>query len=198
MRIQTKLLEGRRHFVVPTVLALEGVLNGSKGPLLYPAEELRRSVPHWDGRPVVVYHPDMRFNCAAGNPEVFTAQRVGTLFNTRYEGKALKADAWLDEDRLITVNLRVLAAVKNGEVMEVSTGLHTENEAVAGTWQGREYTAIARNYRPDHLAILPDMKGACSVADGAGLCRNASEGEEFLLIPSSLDLRTTRCPSPVS
>ena len=186
MKIETKLLEGRRHFVVPTVLAVEGVLNGSQGPLLYPGDELRRSVQHWDGRPVVVYHPSMRYNAAAGNPEVFTSQRVGTVFHTRFDAKtgSLKANVWLDEDRLAAVDLRVLAAVRKGTPMEVSTGLHTENEEATGTWKGRQYKAIARNYRPDHLAILPDMKGACSIADGAGLCRNVWVGQvEPLVIP---------------
>ena len=169
MRIETKSLEGRKHFVVPVVMAVEGVLNGSSGALLYPATELRRSVPHWNGRPVVVYHPAMRHNNCAGMPEVFEKQRVGTIFNTRFEGKALKADAWLDVNRLQVVDWRVLGAVNKGEVMEVSTGLFTENESADGTWAGKPYTAIARNYRPDHLAILPDLRGACSIEDGAGL-----------------------------
>jgi hypothetical protein len=183
VQIETKLLEGRKHLVVPVVMCVEGVLKGSRGAFFYPADELRRSVPHWNGRPVVVYHPDMRFNWAAGNPEVFTAQRVGTIFNARFEGKALKAEAWLDVERLGMVDWRVLEAVKAGRVMEVSTGLFTENEGVAGTWGGRPYTAVARNHRPDHLALLPDLRGACSIDDGAGLCRNAV-GEEALAVPA--------------
>ncbi len=185
MTIRTELLEGRKHFVVPVVMAVEGVLNGSRGPLFYSADELRLSVPHWNGRPVVVYHPDMRFNCAAGDPEVFTQQRVGTIFNARFDAKAraLKAEAWLDADRLAIVDWRVLNAVRRGEMMEVSTGLHTENDEAAGSFAGKRYTGIARNYRPDHLAILPDLRGACSIDDGAGLCRNEI-GEEPLLVPA--------------
>ncbi len=182
MRIQTKTLEGRKHFVAPAVMIVEGVLNGSRGPFLYPADELRRSVPHWNGRPVVVYHPSMQFNGVAGNPEVFTSQRVGTIFNARVEGNALKADAWLDVDRLAAVDWRVYDAVRRGELMEVSTGLFTDNEEAPGTWGGREYLGVARNHRPDHLAILPDQVGACSIADGAGLCRNEI-GEVPLPIP---------------
>ena len=184
MQIETKLLEGRRHFVVPVVMVVEGVLKGSRGAFFYPADELRRSVPHWNGRPCVVYHPSMKFSFAAGNPEVFTAQRVGTIFNARFEDRALKAEAWLDVARLGAVDWRVLEAVQKGRVMEVSTGLFTENEGVSGTWGGRPYTAVARNYRPDHLAILPDLRGACSVEDGAGLCRNAVVGEEALVVPA--------------
>ncbi len=172
MAYKTALLEGRKHLIVPAVLAVEGVLNGSKGPLYYPAEELRGSVPHWNGRPVVVYHPSMQDGGTAGNPAIFNKQKVGTLFNVRMDGKALKAEAWLDPDRLAVVDTRVLAAVNKGQMMEVSTGLYTEHELAPGTFNGARYDAIARNYRPDHLAILPDLKGACSIADGAGLCRN--------------------------
>lgn len=185
MRPRTEILEGRKHLVVPVVMAVEGVLNGSRGAFLYPADELRRSVPHWNGRPVVVYHPDMRFNCAAGHAEVFTQQRVGTIFNTRFDSKAkaLKAEAWLDPDRLAAVDLRVFNTVSKGEVMEVSTGVYTENGGEPGTFAGKRYEAVARDYRPDHLAILPDQVGACSIADGAGLCRNEI-GEEPLLMPA--------------
>jgi hypothetical protein len=181
MRIDIKLLEGRKHFVVPVVMAVEGVLAGSRGAMFYPADELRKSVPLWNGRPVVVYHPDMRFNCTAGNPSVFNAQRVGTIFNTRFEGGKLKAEAWLDYERLETVDSRVLDAIRRSQPMEVSTGLFTEEDGVAGNFSGRAYTAIARRHQPDHLAILPDLKGACSIADGAGLCRNAVEVDKPLL-----------------
>lgn len=33
-------LEGRPHLVVPAVILKESVLNGSKGPIFYPAEEI--------------------------------------------------------------------------------------------------------------------------------------------------------------
>ncbi len=185
MKPRTELLEGRQHLVVPVVMAVEGVLNGSRGPLFYPAKELDRSVPHWNGRPVVVYHPDMRFNYSAGNPEVFDRQRVGTLFNVRFDrkAKALKGEAWLDAERLQAVDPRVYKAVGKGEVMEVSTGLHTEADEDAGMHGDRLYIGTARNYQPDHLAILPDIVGACSIKDGAGLCRNEI-GELPLLMPA--------------
>jgi hypothetical protein len=53
-----------------------------------------------------------------------------------------------------------------------------------GTLNGMEYGRIARNLMPDHLAILPDKIGACSIADGAGLLRNSLYVEEPLGVPS--------------
>ena len=57
---------------------------------------------------------------------------------------------------------------KRGEMMEVSTGLFSEIEPKPGVFKGRHYKGVVRNLRPDHLAILPDSIGACSIADGAG------------------------------
>lgn len=188
MKIKTQLLEGRPHLVVPVVMGVEGVWEGSTGALLYPESELKRSVPHWNGRPAVVYHPSMSSNYCAGAPEVFSRQRVGTIFNTRYDAKAkaLKAEAWLDPERLADVDPRVLEAVRKGEIMEVSTGLFTTRIPATGTFNGREYRAVAKDYLPDHLAILPDEIGACSVEDGAGLCRNELLGFRELQQPLGL------------
>src|SRR5690606_13771547 len=38
------------------------------------------------------------------------------------------------------------------------------------------YHSVARDYKPDHIAILPDRIGACSIADGCGV-NNA--GQQF-------------------
>ena len=184
MKITQQFLEGREHFVVPMVMIVEGVLNGSNGPLYYPSDELERSAQLWNGRPIVVYHPDMYSAGYAGNPQVFNRQKIGTVFNTVFDVRRLKAEAWIDRERVKQVDERVLKAILNRDVMEVSTGLYTDNEPTLGEFKGSPYRAIARNYRPDHLAVLPDQKGACSIADGAGLIRNELHVLEPLLAPA--------------
>lgn len=176
MRIDIKILEGRKHFVVPVIMAVEGVLNGSNGPLFYPAAELEKSIHLWNGKPVVVYHPDMYNSGLAGNPTVFNQQKVGTVFFAKFSDRALKAEAWLDIERLGIVDKRVLNAIHQKKMVEVSTGLFTDTKDEVGTFNGKAYDGVAHNYRPDHLAILPDQVGACSIADGAGLCRNLLTG----------------------
>ena len=101
--------------------------------------------------------------------------------NTRFEDNKLKADAWLEESRLKAVDKRILTAINENKMMEVSTGLFTDNESMAGEFNGKPYEAIARNYRPDHLAILPDLKGACSIEDGAGLLRLNEEKNDTII-----------------
>src|SRR5262249_9743029 len=151
-----KKLEGRDHFVVPTVMITVGVHNGSRGPVYYPAADLKASVPFWNGKPVVVYHPDMYGASWAGSPEVFNRQKVGTIFNTRFDSYRLLADAWIDRERVVQVDDRVADAIGSRKVMEVSTGLAFDMGTEPGVWNGEEYHTTARQLRPDHLALLPD------------------------------------------
>jgi hypothetical protein len=74
------------------------------------------------------------------------------------------------------VDYRVLKSLEKNESIELSTGLSTDTEPSQGVHNGVAYSGIAKNYRPDHLAILPDMVGACSIKDGCGVLVN--EGQE--------------------
>ena len=179
-------MEGEDYLVVPMVMLTEGVHSGTQGPLLYPKNELKKVPQVWNHKPIVVYHPD---GVTACDPEILTNRKVGIIMNARIgtfntvigDGiagpqpitlTALKAEAWLKEARCNIVDKRIMEAVENQETMELSTGLYSENEHTPGDWYGEAYDAICRNYRPDHLALLPDRKGACSIADGAGFIRN--------------------------
>lgn len=174
--------QGRKHMVVPAVMITEGVHAGSNGPLYYPSNELAKTPVVWNMKPVVVYHPVINGSpTSACDPVVAAKRQVGILFNTKYippakgEPGKLKTEVWLDEAKLKEVDVRVFNALQKKQMVEVSTGLFTDNEQREGLHKGERYEQIARNYRPDHLAILPDEKGACSIADGAGLLRNSSE-----------------------
>lgn len=171
-------LEGRPHLVVPCVMLVEGVINGSQGPLLYPKEENGKDPSAWDHMPVVVYHPeqDGKF-VSARTPTWLNARKVGVVLNTRHDDK-LKTEAWFDEERTKEVDLRVYQAIIDRKQVEVSTGLGLDVETKAGVHNGVEYKGIARNHRPDHLAILPDQVGACSIKQGAGLFANAAKEPE--------------------
>lgn len=180
--VRNEILEGRPYLAVPMVMMKEGVLNGSDGPLLYTSEELAKVPQVWNTKPVVVQHPTFNGkSLSACDPVVLEKSRVGMIMNTSWDGLRLKAEAWLEPSRLNTVDSRVLNAVQKGELMEVSTGLFSEVEAKPGLYKGIPYKGIARNLRPDHLAILPDSIGACSIADGAGLMRNGRREMQMIL-----------------
>lgn len=166
-------LEGRQYTVVPMVILTEGVHAGSQGPLFYPKDELGKTPVVWNHKPIVVYHPTLNGEgISACDVTVINKQKIGLMMNTRFEGGRLKSEAWIDKDRANAVDERIMAAVDNKEMMELSTGLFIDVENTTGKWKSEDYQGIARNYRPDHLALLPDQIGACSIADGAGLLRN--------------------------
>jgi len=182
-------MEGREFLVAPMVMITEGVLNGSNGRLYYPADELGKTPMVWNHKPVVVYHPTMNgVGVSACDPDILTNRKVGTIMNTKFEEGKLKAEAWLETNRIAEVDSRVMEAIDNGEMMELSTGLFTDVEFESGDFNGEPYDGITRNYRPDHLALLPDKKGACSLEDGAGFLRNQdADGEEEIEEPVFAD-----------
>lgn len=155
-------------------MIVPGVLTGNRGSLLYPEQEIRRSVTAWNGVPVVINHPrkDGR-HVSARHPSVLDEVGVGMIFNARIsKSGSLEAEAWIDIEKLRRVDSSLAERIERGDPIEVSTGLGTENELSEGTYNGRPYKAIAKNYAPDHLAILPNERGACSIDDGCGLSVN--------------------------
>jgi len=182
--IRNDTMEGRDYLVAPMIMIVEGVHEGSNGPLYYPADELSKTPAVWNHKPIVVYHPQANGEgISACDPIVLTNRKVGIIMNAvvgdvevdinkkKTKLTALKAEAWLEIDRMKKVDERIATAVEKNEMMELSTGLFTDNEDTEGEWNGEAYTGIARNYRPDHLALLPDLVGACSIEDGAGFLR---------------------------
>jgi len=179
--VRRDVLEGKTHVVVPTVMMVSGVVPGSQGALYYPPSEMKKGMEAWNNKPAVVYHPEKNGKpTTAADPTVLNTQKVGVVLNAKYgvkNGKARwTADVWINEELGKQYMPEVMTKLDKGEPVEVSTGLYTENEVTEGEDAGKKYKAIARNYVPDHLAILPTGKGACSVADGAGLLQNAKAG----------------------
>jgi hypothetical protein len=153
-------------------MMVEGVHYGSHGPLLHTIDELGKFPEAWNGMPVTIDHPEIEgHNVSANSPDIID-RAVGTIFNTRIDDNKLKAEAWIDEDKLRQMSSVILAQLNAGQLLEVSLGMFTEQEEVQGTWNGETYDAIARNHRPDHLALLPGGRGACSVEDGCGIRLN--------------------------
>ena len=172
--IREDTLEGRDCWVVNMVMITEGVHNGSRGAIYYPAGELEKFASAWNSKPIVVYHPEMGGQATTANSKaVYDRQKVGIVLNTQWDHPRLIAEAWIYKDAAARVDTRVVTAITNRAMMELSTGLCTDDVHEVGTWNGEGYEIKATNYRPDHLALLPDEIGACSMADGAGLVRNA-------------------------
>lgn len=148
----------------------EGVHNGSQGPLLYTEQALSNYPEAWNLRPVVVYHPEKNGQgVSALSPDIIENRAIGLVMHARYDRGALRAEAWLDKAKTIRVDKRIIDAIESGQKLEISTGLIVDRSDSTGVWNSQEYIGIAENLRPDHLAILPDKIGACSLNDGCGL-----------------------------
>lgn len=164
---------GREFLVAPLTMIVTGVLNGSKGALYYPADEISRNVDAWNGMPLVVNHPtdDEGRPISARTPEAWTKYGIGHVHNSAFRRGKLVAEGWFDVDLTQRVDARVLNRLLAGDRIELSTGLFTQDFPAppGATYNGKRFDFIARNYRPDHLAILPDVPGACSLRDGCGV-----------------------------
>lgn len=174
--IREETYQNRTHIVVPVVMMREGVHSGSHGPLLHYAEDLGAVVGSWNGIPVTVQHPSEDGNNISANSPEQRELAVGVIFNSHMDGDKLKAEAWLDIENLESISPEALAAIRNGHALDVSVGVFCEEEESEGTWNNESYVAIARNFRPDHLALLPGADGACSWSDGCGIRNNAKGG----------------------
>lgn len=174
------------YLVAPATILLEGVHNGNHGPLYYPYDEVSQTPAAWNHKPVVVHHPNEGQETAC-TPEFLTSNGVGLLLNTKMSGRKLRTEAWFEVNALSRVDKRVEAAVLRQHIMEVSTGMYMNVEWTEGDWNSEHYVGIARNYKPDHLAILPDQIGACSIADGAGLMQMNAEQRKTALPKSWTD-----------
>ena len=162
-------LEGVNHWVVPVIMMVEGVHNGSRGALLYTAEELGKIPGSWNGIPVIIDHPEE--GSANATPEL-TKQVVGRVFNTQMDGLKLRAEAWININRIQNISEEAYNYIKDHRALDVSVGVFSEEDDEQGVFNNEEYRAIARHLRPDHLALLPHGQGACSWDDGCGVRTN--------------------------
>lgn len=181
--IREETLNGRPHIVVPVVMMVEGVHNGSAGPMLHTEQHLRENVQSWNGRPVTIGHPESEgHNVSANSPDIMNEWTVGRIFNARYDN-GLKAEAWIDLEEIENKSPMALAYIREGRPLEVSVGVFNDTDDIEGEWHGETYEAIAIDYQPDHLALLPGEQGACSWRDGCGIRANKEGGtmkKEFI------------------
>jgi hypothetical protein len=165
---------GRAYLVAPVTMIVPGVLNGSQGPIYYSAEENAKSVYDWNGMPLVMGHPTSKDGTpvTARDPDVLRKTGVGAIYQTSNDAGKLQAEAWFDVEETKRVSPNTFKKLNDGKPIEVSTGLGLKlTIAPAGSAddKGRVYNHTAYDYKPDHLAVLENEKGACSIEDGCGI-----------------------------
>jgi hypothetical protein len=179
--IRTATFRGHAHVVVPVVALMEGVFwasNAADPEMIY-ATELAIAPAGWNGRPVVMNHPDLATtNGSANEPQILEAQAFGHIFNTWdreriLQSKQLGMEAWLDEELAERVGHEALDVIRRAqarEPIEISVGVFQRIDDSPGVYNGRKFKGIWRNVVPDHLAMLSQgMLGACSNDRGCGV-----------------------------
>lgn len=178
-KVESRFVKGKEFLVAPITILVEGVLNGSKGPLYYPMQEIEATAQQWENIPITYDHPmDSQGNALAAthNKQVWQDVGLGRLYNPVVHNNRLRVEGWFDVARLSRINPALLEALRNNQRIEVSTGLFTDNVNTQGDYKGKPYTAVATKFRPDHLAILFDKVGACSLNDGCGVLNSNPTG----------------------
>ena len=164
-------IDGIEHLVVPAVAVKEGVLNN----ILYPAAKLQNMVEGWNGVPVPIRHP-MGENgpITANSPEVEASQNIGKFYNVQWNPDiaGIVGELWLNIEKAERLGYgEVIESLEGGEMMEISTGLLADTTEQSGEFESVPYTNVIDDIRPDHLALLPDDIGACSIEQGCGAMR---------------------------
>lgn len=163
-------IRDKEFLVVPAVPVQEQVMNN----YLVPAEELEFAEA-WNGTSVCIRHPEQNNGSVnVPNPDVVV---IGKFYNGVWEedNNRMVGEYWIDVNEAMRYveGQYVINAIYNNQVLETSTGYYAESDLTSGEFKGRKYDLIHRNLKPDHIAILVDKIGACSVADGCGVNRNS-------------------------
>jgi hypothetical protein len=173
---RTEMMNGREHLVVPVVALMEGVIHAvnAETPEYVSLGVLQRAAKSWNGRPVVLGHPTKDgTQCSANSPDIEASHRIGTIYNSRVEGKKMLQEAWIDKAKAKQLHPAMYERLAEGKTEEVSVGAHVSTDKTSGEFGGKPYKAAWLETAGDHLAFLPGGRGACSVAMGCGTHRAA-------------------------
>lgn len=166
---------GREYIVAPATLIVPGVLNGSQGALFYPPDEVAKNAEAWNGYPLLLNHPQDPVSgrhLSGSSPGIKEKWGLGEVRKAKVTSNGkLRAEGWFDVENVKRIHAPLLADLEAGRSVELSTGLYTNNERAwnGAHHNGKPYDFIARDYIPDHVAVLTNETGACSVRDGCGV-----------------------------
>lgn len=175
--------DGVTYLAHDVVAQREGVYtypdpNGGTRKEFVPAEELTGAIEGVERVPIVVSHPEAPDeNAAMTTDPRANFSKVGIwedLRETR-DGDGIAGRTLIRENEIGQHDGRLesyIETVRRHGVGEVSTGYNIQRaEPDGGRYNGSYYDYVQRGIGLDHLALLPDEMGDCSVEDGCGLGR---------------------------
>lgn len=176
---------GREVIIVSSATLPDNIVMND---IMYPADEIEKSYMTLNRKPAPLDHPFVNGEfVSALDPEGLNVGWIGAWNeNVRREGGRVLLDKVIDVQRAneSAGGKRVLNAIEKGEPIHTSTGLLCNMESATD----KNYKFIARNMQFDHDAILLDVSGAATPADGVGIFVNSKgEREEIQVINSVLE-----------
>lgn len=170
--------DGRAYLVAPGVAIIAGVV----GNELVTEQEIKRTTFGWGGRPLPLYHPMANGTyISANSPDLEASLSIGKFWNPHFADGKLRGEYWIDIEKATAMGgeaLTILERLQANQAIETSTAYGRDFDPTPGTFNGKPYAGIARNLVPDHVAVLANVRGKCSIADGCGLLANSeAEGD---------------------
>lgn len=170
---RTTTKNGKNYLVVNGVSIIEGVLN----KYFVSMDEFGAFVSDWNGVPLVLRHP--KENNGSARVPIPDVPVIGNFYGAMLDSdnRRLIGEYWFDETALLATNegKDIYDSILAGKIIETSTGYYANLENNPGNYNGLPYIGIQREIHPDHIAVLPDEIGACSIRDGCGINRNSDQ-----------------------
>lgn len=154
------------------------VLNGS----YLPKEEIEKTLPAWNMKPVIFGHPEQKGKKVSAAITNMIEHHVGFINNPRMEKERMFTDIFLHKDKIDRLDdgKTLKKLVELGDKINVSTAYFDHGSVEEnGIKDGKQYSSVTKNISPDHLAILLDEDGSCSVKDGCGINVNQQMGTDM-------------------
>lgn len=136
-----------------------------------PEEHVRKSTPDWNGTPLTLNHPKNAEGqtVSANSPEVVEKNWLGYAFNFPHEPQEEpQGEGWIDIEEARSIGgeaEEIIERLDNGESVSVSSS-YRGDQLPPGEYDGEHRDQVRGNIRPDHIAILPNKDGKCSIEDG--------------------------------
>ncbi len=132
-------------------------------------EELRKSLPTWEGLPLhIEHHPD-----SADDPETLT--RVGAV------GKAVWNAPYIDAP-LTVWNGEAIEAIEDGSFRELSCAYRYEPDFTPGVHEGVEYDFIMRNIRGNHVALVEEGRAGPDVVVADAALKMGKDADRWITV----------------
>lgn len=181
--VREEIQHGRTMLILSGVAVVEGVMNYE----LVTSEELASTLMLWEDKPITITHPP-------GGATALEVTKVGRFYNVSLiDGTKLCGEFHLDVELIkqLEGGPALLERIHNGDVIEVSIGFYRNLVEQAGIWvDGSLYKVIVKDIFPDHVALLPEDIGACSITKGCGFPR-AFQQSSFSIGESTMNLEET-------